>query len=378
MRVLVLHGPNLNLLGRRRPEVYGALTLPELDDQIRQWGGELGLEVETFQSNHEGALIDRLHQAVGRVEGVVINPGALTHYSYSLHDAIEAVEIPTVEVHISNVAEREPWRRVSVVRPACVATIYGRGVEGYRWALRHLHYRRAWPVETLPYGDDPALVGDLRRPPGGGAHPLAVLIHGGFWRHMWTRDLMDGLAVDLVQRGVATWNLEYRRVGAGGGWPTSLDDVTAGVELARSLDGVEATRVALIGHSAGGHLALLAARSDPAPRVVVAMAAVTDLIAAGEENLGLGAAAQLLDGADPRAASPLHQLPLRVPQLVVHGTADDRVPVDHSRRYVEEARQAGDPVDYLEHQDVDHFAYLEPRHPAWQEVAAEVVRRLSG
>ena len=138
MRVLVVNGPNLNLLGTRRPEVYGTTTLGELEEMCRQWGTELGCEVSVFQSNHEGAIIDRLHEAIGRCDGIVINPGALTHYSYALHDAIEASNIPTVEVHISNIAARESWRAVSVIAPVCVASITGQGVEGYRRAIEVL------------------------------------------------------------------------------------------------------------------------------------------------------------------------------------------------------------------------------------------------
>ena len=143
MRVLILSGPNLNLLGSRDPAVYGTTTLAELEDSCRRWGAALGIEVEAFQSNHEGALIDRIHAAVGAVDAIVFNPGALTHYSYALHDAIEAVPLPTVEVHLSDISRREEWRRTSVVRPACVASIAGKGVEGYREALELLAARRA-------------------------------------------------------------------------------------------------------------------------------------------------------------------------------------------------------------------------------------------
>jgi len=138
VRVLVINGPNLNLLGIRRPEIYGYQTLGELEERCVEWGAELGLVVETFQSNHEGAIIDRLHAAIGSIEGVVINPGALTHYSYALHDAIEAIAIPTVEVHLSDTSAREPWRARSVVAPVCVASIAGRGARGYRDALEVL------------------------------------------------------------------------------------------------------------------------------------------------------------------------------------------------------------------------------------------------
>ena len=138
MRVLIVNGPNLNLLGARRPDVYGHITLAELDELCRQWGTELGCEVTVFQSNHEGALIDRIHAAVGRCDGIVINPGALTHYSYALHDAIEAVAIPTIEVHLSDISAREPWRATSVIAPACRAAVSGQGAAGYRRAIELL------------------------------------------------------------------------------------------------------------------------------------------------------------------------------------------------------------------------------------------------
>ncbi len=138
MRVLVVNGPNLNLLGTRRPDIYGETTLGELEERCRSWGRDLGLVVDTFQSNHEGTIIDRLHEAIGAAEGVVLNPGALTHYSYALHDAIEAIGLPVVEVHISDVASREPWRADSVISAVCVTTISGKGIDGYRLALEHL------------------------------------------------------------------------------------------------------------------------------------------------------------------------------------------------------------------------------------------------
>lgn len=138
MRVLVANGPNLNLLGTRRPDVYGSTTLADLDAMCGEWGGALDLDVVTFQSNHEGELIDRLHEARLDCAGVVINPGALTHYSYALHDAIEAIGLPTVEVHISDTEAREAWRRVSVIRPVVIAAVIGKGVDGYRQALAML------------------------------------------------------------------------------------------------------------------------------------------------------------------------------------------------------------------------------------------------
>ena len=135
MNVLVVNGPNLNLLGTREPDVYGTTTLPELDEMCVEWGAELGLTVTTFQSNHEGAIIDRIQAAAADGGGLVINAGALTHYSFAIYDALVAVGLPTVEVHISNIHAREEWRHRSVIQPACLAQITGEGLEGYRRAL---------------------------------------------------------------------------------------------------------------------------------------------------------------------------------------------------------------------------------------------------
>lgn len=138
MQILVLNGPNLNLLGTREPDIYGTATLRELENRCRYWGQEIGLTVSTAQSNHEGDLIDHLHNTVGRFGGVVLNAGALTHYSYAIHDAIKAIGLPVVEVHISDITGREKWRRKSVISDACIATISGEGIDGYRKALEML------------------------------------------------------------------------------------------------------------------------------------------------------------------------------------------------------------------------------------------------
>jgi 3-dehydroquinate dehydratase-2 len=139
MRILVLHGPNLNLLGTREPEVYGRTTLAEIDRELIAVGSEAGITVETFQSNHEGALIDRIHAAWrDGTNGLLINPGAFTHTSIALRDAIAAVAIPTVEVHLSNIHAREEFRRQSCIAPVAVAQVAGFGAAGYALALRGL------------------------------------------------------------------------------------------------------------------------------------------------------------------------------------------------------------------------------------------------
>ncbi len=136
--LLVLHGPNLNRLGRRDPAHYGTLTLPQLEARVAAWAAERGARTVFVQSNHEGALIDALQHHAGTVDGALVNLGAFTHTSYALLDALLDFGKPVVEVHLSRLAEREAWRQVSVVRPACVAAVDGKGADGYREALELL------------------------------------------------------------------------------------------------------------------------------------------------------------------------------------------------------------------------------------------------
>ncbi len=131
MNILVLHGPNLNLLGKRKPEIYGNRSLEDLDNMIIEHSQNLGIEIETFQSNHEGSLIDLIHDRCEEIDGIIINAGALSHYSYSLRDAIESVGVNTVEVHISDIYNREEFRAKSVLSDVCKKTIAGKGFEGY-------------------------------------------------------------------------------------------------------------------------------------------------------------------------------------------------------------------------------------------------------
>ena len=135
MKLLVLNGPNLNMLGIREPDLYGAETFAGLCRRIEEHAKELGVEVELYQSNHEGDLVDKIQAAYGKADGIVINPGAYTHTSVALLDAVKSVRIPTVEVHITDVDAREEFRKISYIRLACVATISGHGINGYLEAM---------------------------------------------------------------------------------------------------------------------------------------------------------------------------------------------------------------------------------------------------
>ena len=135
MKLLVLNGPNLNMLGIREPAIYGAETYPELCRRVKEHAEKRGIDVALYQSNHEGDLIDRIQMAYGEIDGIVFNPGGYTHTSVALCDAVKAVGIPTVEVHISDVASREDFRQVSYVRAACIATVAGHGLKGYLEAM---------------------------------------------------------------------------------------------------------------------------------------------------------------------------------------------------------------------------------------------------
>jgi 3-dehydroquinate dehydratase-2 len=137
-RIEVMHGVNLNQLGRRDPLLYGTLTLAELERQIEEQAAELGLATRFFQTNHEGAFVEHLHALGSDADAILLNPGSWTHYAWAIRDALEIAALPAIEVHLSDVENREPWRRHSVIRELCFATVSGRGPDGYRDALGQL------------------------------------------------------------------------------------------------------------------------------------------------------------------------------------------------------------------------------------------------
>lgn len=248
---------------------------------------------------------------------------------------------------------------MSLVSPACARTIYGRGLSGYQDAIRHLANRVAVPFVTLRYGPHSDNVGDLRLPqsePTG----LAVLVHGGFWRQQYERDSVETLAVDLARKGWATWNIEYRRLGNGGGWPASGQDVRLALDHVRQMPEASGLSPSIIGHSAGGYLALWAAnRPSGSPvRLTVGLAAVTDLSAlAGGDGPGSGEAKRLHGSGAPTA------LDAPPSTLLVHGADDELVPVFHSSRLVETARVEVFP-------GLGHFDMLDPTKEHWSTVFA--------
>jgi acetyl esterase/lipase len=213
------------------------------------------------------------------------------------------------------------------------------------------------------YGSDPSQYGVLY-----GEGPVAVLIHGGFWKAEYGLELMDALCADLASRGWAAWNIEYRRLGNGGGVPFTLDDVGAAIDHLRELPGVDLSRVVTIGHSAGGHLAAWAATRDN-PRVavtgVVSQAGVLDLQRAWDLRLSNGVVERFLRGQPTDVASPIERLPLGVPALLTHGARDDIVPVEISERF---ARASG--ASLIVEPEEDHFGHLDPGNPLWKAVRA--------
>jgi 3-dehydroquinate dehydratase II len=137
-KILVIHGPNLNMLGRREPEIYGRKSLEAIDAELKALGEDLGLEIETFQSNHEGGIVDKIQQAMGSCRGIIINPAAYTHTSIAIRDALAMLDVPVIEIHLSNINQREPFRHKSLIADIVSARIAGFGSQGYQLALEGL------------------------------------------------------------------------------------------------------------------------------------------------------------------------------------------------------------------------------------------------
>jgi acetyl esterase/lipase len=316
------------------------------------------------------------------------------------HDAgaglMLATELPAaLERLAAMTATPRAWigLRVAVAEPppvlveAGVQIVRGRGLDALPWGLKSLLARTRMPFAAHRYGAHRDQVADLRVPDGPGPHPVVVLIHGGAWRANWERDLMDPMAVDLGGRGYATWNLDYRRVGTGGGWPTTFEDVRAGIDALAELDApLDLGRVVVLGHSAGGQLALWAAAQPSArvkPALILSIAGVPDLIEGAERGVYERAIEGLMDGLPAErpdeyaAASPAELLPIGTPQLLVHGLRDLADNVDMNRVYAARALAAGERLEMVELPDSDHFDVIEPGTPGWEAVARLLSERAS-
>ncbi|MEU4232192.1 alpha/beta hydrolase [Nonomuraea sp. NPDC026600] len=280
---------------------------------------------------------------------------------------------------------RTVWYDVTDTGPAEVAAgsvhLFGRGIAGLTWAIRHAVHRLRHPARRISYGPHTDQWAELRLPPDHDTRPLpvAVMLHGGYWRSIWGADLMDALSIDLAGRGYAAWNLEYRRPDRHG-WDATTADVAAGfaaLATAAREHPLDLGRTAVIGHSAGGQLALRLAADVAGIALAVSLAGVLDLGEGARRRISSGAVPAALGGAPDEipevyaAADPLTRLPLGVPQLIVQGLDDDLDLVDFNRRYAARGRQAGDELVHVE-QRGDHFAVIDPASGIWRATAAQL------
>lgn len=342
MRVSVIHGPNLNLLGTRQPDIYGDQTLTDLETQINRWGMSMNVDTDFFQSNDESELVDAIQDAAQNHEAILVNAGGFSHTSVAIADAVASVGIPTVEVHLSDISAREPWRHTSLIQPVSVRQISGRGAVGYRDALRHLVNRAAMDFTELRYGPHRDNIGDLRTPDSS-SRGIVVLVHGGCWLNPWERDTMESIAVALTNEGYESLNLEYRRRPP---WPGSGQDVETAIRKTVNLR----NRVAVIGHSAGGYLGLWNQGRRPVD-LLIGLAPITDLEQAKGESESIST---LIESGAPlslTASSNTH--------LLIHGAEDRVVHPSHSGRLREMARVEIVPGN-------GHFDLLNPSGVSWQ------------
>jgi acetyl esterase/lipase len=357
--------------------------------RCEEWGAELGVAVELLCVDTADAVAAALTDTARAGPGIVLQAGDAAG-SPGLAEAVGEAEAPVAWADLET-AERPPRVRAP---DGVIGVVRGRGVNTYRWSLRLLAQRLAWPWLRARYGPGEEHVGELRLPAAGsGPHPVAVLLHGGFWRERWLRDTIEPLAIDLARRGYATWNLEYRRVGpSGGGWPATAHDVAAGIDHLETLAGehpLDMERVLLVGHSAGGQLALWATHrrgidgsgAAVRPRLVVSLAGVLNLIACARRGVGdtaNGVAGFLGCWPEERpdvyaAASPAAALPLGVHQLVAHGWRDPLTDlIDVGRGYAQAAAAGGDPVELVELEGDDHFSIIEPASAGWRQLATRI------
>jgi acetyl esterase/lipase len=239
----------------------------------------------------------------------------------------------------------------------------------------------------LPYGTDPNQFGDLRLPTIKGPFPVVMAIHGGYWRAKYDLLHAGHLCAALTQKGCATWNIEFRRVGnPGGGWPGTLEDVANAHRFLPQIAAshhLDVTRMVVMGHSAGGQLALCLAAHEPSVKHIVSLAGVLDLQRAWDLHLSHDAVVELLGGKPTEVPDHYQEAdPMRLPvpqahQLVIHGSADDIVPPEFSRDYVEKKKKQKENATLLEIPRADHFDLIDPRSPAWPQIEVRVLEALA-
>lgn len=357
---------------------------------------ELGLPVEVIRCATTEEFTTRLREQLARRSGVVADPGSLTRApDLTAALATDHAAVMWVSLH----RDRSGRWGTANLAPRCIV---GRGVDGYRFGLQAVAARCAWPYAIHHYGTEAEQFGQLRLPRDRNqAHPVVALFHGGGWRDSWSLDVTERVAVDLARRGYATWNLEFRRVGATPWpvWHTLLDDVAAGIDHLKMLashEPLDLKRFAVVGHSSGGHLALWAAirhrlppeapgaQPDVVPALAIALAGLGELEEFALRGLDSGSAAALVGGLPEdvperyAVASPVHHVGGDIPQLVVNGEAEEFSDLnDLARAYERAVRAAGGDVQLVELPRTRHLDFLDPVSPAWRWTARQLADRLS-
>lgn len=356
-----------------------------LEQLLASWDKSDGRAHEIAVANGCAEMLADVARGIEEGGGVIVTPGEWSDLQLVAERFPRSRRIVAAGLDDADAAESGAsavWG-LPVVR--------GRGLDGFRWAIAWLEQRLDYPFDEIAYGALPDQIADLRLPHGiDGPFPVAVFLHGGFWRERWVRDTIEPLAIDLARRGFATLNVEYRRVRQGfQGWRETAGDVAAAIDhLAVSGPGLDLSRVVLIGHSAGAQLAAwaikrrgLATASWPVhPRAVVLLAGMVDLRETARRGLGdtgnptvafIGATAdQRRD--EYECASPLTNLPLGVAQIVVQGLRDSPDLVDMARAYAETAAAGGDETRYLEFEEGDHFSVITPSRHEWDGTVAAI------
>jgi acetyl esterase/lipase len=366
-------------------------TVGLLGELLASWDTTSGRSSQIAVVNGRDEMLAEVARGLDEVDGVIVTPGEWSDLQLVADGFPRSPRIVVVGMDDADAAESGAsavWG-LPVVR--------GRGLEGFRWAIAWLGQRLEYPFEELAYGDHPDQIADLRLPEGAdGPLPVAVFLHGGFWRERWVRDTIEPIAIDLARRGFATVNVEYRRVRDGStGWRQSAGDVATAIDhLAASGHRLDLSRVVLVGHSAGGQLAawaikrrgLFTAAHPVHPRVVVLLAGMVDLRETARRGLGdtgnptvafVGATATQQSD-DYECASPQANLPLGVAQIIVQGRRDSPDLVDMARAYAARAEAAGDETLYLEFEEGDHFSVITPGREEWDATVTAIQAVLAG